>query len=628
MNFFHTLFSQLSPLIPTLGMALVHSLWQGALIALFTLLILRVCKEARWRYFWSCSALILCLILPLHFMITTLFGSGLELGTPALPRQLELLPSVAPLAVSGIVPSHDGLSQFVPDGLLPWLVCIWVLGVACMCLRMALGLRWVQGQVRLSEAVTANADNVGSRLFWQDKLNELARRAAIPAYVLRHLRLGLSSALESPVTAGCWRPVVILPAALLSGMPVELIEALLAHEVAHIKRMDYLVNLLQSAIEIILFYHPAVWWLSKQIRLEREQIADDIAAGLLGEPRRLALALSELERFQFITPQLAQAAHGGNLMLRIKRLVRPDLASGKVSALSTVKTRVWKTLLAFCGLATASTVIYVQAQTLAQPTPAAKSAAAATQSAQAQTVHRSEQKTASSVAEKQKSRHRLDTGSKIITSTDVDDDEITITENGRRYVIKDPQLVQQAKLAHTVLEELSERMEEHGKKMEDQGQIMEEIGRKMEAISLTEMQTDLALEKKLAAYEQKMAAYERKLERLYTRREQARSDSAEKALQDSERVLQKQMRELADVMKNLTHSTTMNQQKKLREGSEPMEELSKKMSEASAPMEALSAEMEVLSKKMEIASHEAEKKLKEIIANARRAQLLIPIEKS
>ena len=125
------------------------------------------------------------------------------------------------------------------------------------------------------------------------------------------------------MTAGWWKPIVILPSSLLTGMPVELIEALLAHEVAHVKRMDYLVNLFQSAIEIALFYHPAVWWISKQIRIEREQIADDLAAGLLGEPRRLALALSELEQFQFSHPQPALSAHGGNLMSRIKRLVRP-----------------------------------------------------------------------------------------------------------------------------------------------------------------------------------------------------------------------------------------------------------------------------------------------------------------
>jgi D-alanyl-D-alanine endopeptidase (penicillin-binding protein 7) len=110
-------------------------------------------------------------------------------------------------------------------------------------------------------------------------------------------------------------------------MPAHLLEALLAHELAHVRRHDYLVNLLQNAIEALLFYHPAVWWLSRRIRAERELIADELAAGQLGEPRRLALALSELEQLQFSTTRLAQAANGGDLMSRIKHLLRPESQS-------------------------------------------------------------------------------------------------------------------------------------------------------------------------------------------------------------------------------------------------------------------------------------------------------------
>jgi D-alanyl-D-alanine endopeptidase (penicillin-binding protein 7) len=107
-------------------------------------------------------------------------------------------------------------------------------------------------------------------------------------------------------------------------MPPALLEALLAHELGHVQRHDYLVNLVQNVIEALLFYHPAVWWISHRIRLEREQIADDFAARWLGEPRRLARALSELERLQFSRHHLAQAAAGGDLAARIRRLLRPD----------------------------------------------------------------------------------------------------------------------------------------------------------------------------------------------------------------------------------------------------------------------------------------------------------------
>ncbi len=170
--------------------------------------------------------------------------------------------------------------------------------------------------------------------------------------------------LASPITIGFLRPLVLLPASLVTGMPAPLLEALLAHELAHISRFDYVVNLVQNLIEMLLFFHPAVWWISKTIRNEREHIADDLAARVLGEPRRLALALSELERFQFTTPQLALAAHGGNLMSRIKRLVKPE-----TQALN------WKAALSVMGLSAACLALYAHAAVPVESKPAVKLAA-------------------------------------------------------------------------------------------------------------------------------------------------------------------------------------------------------------------------------------------------------------
>jgi D-alanyl-D-alanine endopeptidase (penicillin-binding protein 7) len=164
------------------------------------------------------------------------------------------------------------------------------------------------------------------------------------------VRLRVVDTLASPVTAGWWRPIVLVPATLVSGMPAELLYALLAHEMAHIKRHDYLINLLQNVIETLLFYHPAVWWISNRIRIERELIADDVAARQLGEPRRLAIALSELEKHHFSPHQLAQAANGGNLIMRIQHLLRPA-----PQALN------WKAAIAMIGVAIACLSIYAEA---------------------------------------------------------------------------------------------------------------------------------------------------------------------------------------------------------------------------------------------------------------------------
>ncbi|MFL6656449.1 MAG: TonB family protein, partial [Massilia sp.] len=194
--------------------------------------------------------------------------------------------------------------------------------------RMALGLAWIRRTTREHQHHDA----------CEATLTSLARRFG----VTRRVGLRVVDDLASPLSVGWLRPLVLVPAALLSGMPPQLLEALLAHEMAHIRRLDYLVNLGQNVIETLLFYHPAVWWISHRIRHEREQIADDLAASCTGDKRNLALALSELETMQFGQHHLAQAANGGQLLERVRRLVRPATAMPD-----------WKAALAVMGLVAA-----------------------------------------------------------------------------------------------------------------------------------------------------------------------------------------------------------------------------------------------------------------------------------
>jgi hypothetical protein len=287
------------------------------------------------------------------------------------------------------------------------------------------------------------------------------------------------------VTAGWWRPIVLVPAALATGMPTHLLEALLAHELAHIKRHDYLVNLAQGAIEIVLFYHPTVWWLSNRIRVEREQIADDLAASMLGEPRRLALALSELDQFQFTTPQLAHAAHGGNLMSRIKRLVRPDTEPLN-----------WKMAVPILGLAAACAAFYAQAQT-APATPAAP-AAAVKAAAPEKTARVKGHSVTSS-----KGRHDLSyafvrgaerNGSTMSGHSD-DWKEIEVLKRsiqgdflwfrkagGKAHVVQDPAILARLADAWAPVDRLGVVMDEHSKEMDKHAKVMEAMGKEMEAV--------------------------------------------------------------------------------------------------------------------------------------------------
>jgi hypothetical protein len=139
--------------------------------------------------------------------------------------------------------------------------------------------------------------------------------------VRRRVRLLLSSRLDTPVVAGWLRPAILLPAAALTGLTPEQLRAVLAHELAHIRRHDFLVNLLQGAVESLLFYHPAVWWLSARIRAEREHCCDDLAIEVCGDRLLYARALVELEQSRHSAPAVAVAATGGELARRIRRVL-------------------------------------------------------------------------------------------------------------------------------------------------------------------------------------------------------------------------------------------------------------------------------------------------------------------
>ena len=321
----------MSAFILALGLSLMHFLWQGLLLGCATAVALALLRNSRaeYRYWVACSALMACLCWPALDLYQRLAGAAVDGAVGVYVMELA-----AKTIIGGGAPFELGDS-------LRGIVSLWALCACVMALRMILGLLWIDRAAR-----QCDCRHRDDQLRWEGALARMARRFGIQ----RQVRLRIVDTLPSPVTAGWWRPVVLVPAALLTGMPPELLEALLAHELAHIKRHDYLVNLLQNAIETLLFYHPAVWWISHRIRAERELIADDFAARQLGEPRRLALALSELERLQFSHHHLAQAANGGDLMERIKHLLRPA-----PQALN------WKAAIPMLGLAVACLSIYAEA---------------------------------------------------------------------------------------------------------------------------------------------------------------------------------------------------------------------------------------------------------------------------
>ena len=344
------------PVFQALGWALVHSLWQGAGVAalLSGLLALLRGRRARARYAAGCGALALMLLLPsatawkMSGGASHTHAAGEEAGhrggdhsnAGALEATVIAAGAVEDAPEGFAYESHEPGRQSAPgggfEGALPWLSLLWTLGVMVFSARAFGGLVYAR---RLKSAGTRPAAHA-----WQERFAELSRRLCVK----RAVRLLESARVQVPTAVGWLRPVVLLPASALTGLTPRQLEVVLAHELAHIRRHDYLVNLLQTAVETLLFYHPAAWWVAGRVRAEREHVCDDMAVSATGgDALNYARALTALERLRpRPRPQLALAADGGSLRSRVMRLVgapaaprhTPPLLAGVAFAAALVAT--------------------------------------------------------------------------------------------------------------------------------------------------------------------------------------------------------------------------------------------------------------------------------------------------
>jgi hypothetical protein len=381
-------------------------------------------------------------------------------------------------------------------------------------------------------------------------------------------------------------------------MAPQLLEALLAHELAHVRRHDYLVNLLQSAIEILLFYHPAVWWLSHRIRIERELIADDLAASALDEPRRLALALSELDLFQLSPPQLAPGAIGekGKLMSRIKRLVRPqtETLTGSLS---------WKLALPALGLALTA-AIHAHAGT----TPAAPAAQA--KSTTHITLREERGESYALVGEGDEgfnmTGNSADWSSIKQLKRSIKGEFLWFRDGGKSWIVQDPDTLAKAHAAWAPVDQLGKQMDAYGKEMDKHGKVMESLGKEMEQAA-GGMQVDLPRVREL---ERKMNELGRQMSSVGQQIGKAGSDSERDRLNDKMNGLGRQMNELGEQMRAAHESEGQ------RRARASMDEVGKRMNEAGKPMDELGKQMDVLGKQMDRESKTADKTMRGLIRDA------------
>jgi beta-lactamase regulating signal transducer with metallopeptidase domain len=312
--------------------ALLHSLWQGALIAVVTGALWRVLRGSRptARYALGCLALVLMV----GAWTVTAWRTAVQLipDAPVAAGRTAAPPALGPAGLFDYSPAIRTITRAELEGgqaswtheLESWsvlLVPLWLAGVCGLSARLALSW-WLVTRIRSAARSPVAAVVV-------DRVNALARQLRIT----RPVRAVESAAVGVPSVVGWLRPVILLPASALTGLSLPQLDAILAHELAHVRRHDFAVNLLQSAAEILLFYHPASWWISRRVREERELCCDDVAVSLCGDRVLYASALADLEALR-AEPALALAATDGSLLFRVRRLLTPSPAGTRTPGLT------------------------------------------------------------------------------------------------------------------------------------------------------------------------------------------------------------------------------------------------------------------------------------------------------
>jgi len=301
----NTLAHWISPeTIQVLSWTLVHFLWQGAALAALLWFVLTSIRSASGRYVASVITLGLMLSAPIATFVTL----ASQTGETNNPQSTRLVHSISTSVMITTPAAEQAASSSAGTNITRWLVEGWLIGVVALSLRSAGGLLLL-GRLRRQSARAVSVP-------LKDACLTLQRRMGLR----RLIEYCESHQVDAPAVIGWLRPVVLLPFTAMTGLSREQLEAVIAHELAHIKRMDAVVNLFQMFVETVLFYHPAVWWVSRRIRVEREHCCDDMAVAICGDRLEYARALTLMEGWRAM-PRMALAANGGSLTARVKRLL-------------------------------------------------------------------------------------------------------------------------------------------------------------------------------------------------------------------------------------------------------------------------------------------------------------------
>ncbi|SKB81982.1 M56 family metallopeptidase [Daejeonella lutea] len=288
-------------------LTLLHSLWQGAAIAAFTGLILlgsgKLSPSVRYNFLAGGMVLfVLCSLLTFFKFADTPAEISFEKGSLLIEG-----PQIQTIAQADLLDQvFSTLNLYSNSIVLAWFIIICFNGV-----QLSLGI------YRVSNLKNKEIFNPGDK--WTSLVQIWSKRMGIKS-IVTFAESGLTAI---PLTVGYFKPMILVPVGMLAAIPAEQVEAIILHELAHIKRQDYFINIFQSLVEVVFFFNPAIWWLSKRIRIERENCCDDLAIASSSGKIEYVRALISFEEYRNHHNQLSIAFTGSenSLVKRAKRII-------------------------------------------------------------------------------------------------------------------------------------------------------------------------------------------------------------------------------------------------------------------------------------------------------------------
>jgi beta-lactamase regulating signal transducer with metallopeptidase domain len=524
-----------NPLAKTLGWTLVHSLWQILAITLVYFAIVLFTKKASYRY-WSGMSLLLLQFMAsgITFFVISAFSSSEKTfaGVALAPKMLS---------------SVQVMLSYLQTNL-PLVVGIWVLGCAILFSRLILGYLWV------------NSLKNSPKNQFDEKLTQILLDIKQKMNITKNVQVKVSRIVSLPMIMGVLKPVILIPAGLVSGFSQEQLETILAHELAHLKRHDFLLNGLQSVLDVIYFFHPAMWLLSAQIRKERENCCDDLALEVSGSKLLLAKTLVQLQETIY-TPKLAMAfgKKSYSLLERVQRIV------GIGSPRNFNKESIW----IVAGL-------FVTFFAFAQKNEEQRtvSTSISRSSSTADTLISPKRNETSIVIQDSKNDFRIKDNKIFYNGKEVQlSPEVQEKVNVRLKAVEVNQ--QQMEVQSKLMEEQSHEMEKFSSQMEVNSKPMEEISKKMEVVG------------------KKMELASKKHELALKSKNLTKKDE--------------------DLIWKTFESQIAEYDKEMEQYNIQMDEYASQMDKVSAPMDAISAKMDEISVPMDAISVELDRNVNEII---------------